>query len=149
MSEQTQAIPPGWYTDPNDSGTRRYWDGGLWTDSRAPIDTSDRGPRNGIAVTAFVLGLVGAVIGLLIAVIAYPIPLALGLAAVPLGIIARIKAKRPEIGRKGMATWAVILGLLSITWGIVGAVSFNNAVNDLNHSLSSHCVNHPNASDCQ
>ena len=101
-----------------------------------------------MAVTAFVLGLVGAVIGLVIAIIAYPIPLALGLAAVPLGIIARVRAKRPGVGRRGMATWAVILGLLSITWGIVGAVAFDKAVNDLNHSLSSHCLNHPTAPDC-
>jgi hypothetical protein len=102
-----------------------------------------------MAVTAFVLGLVGAVIGLIIAIIAWPIPFMLGLAAVPLGLIARRKAKKnPGVGRKGLATWAVVLGLLSITWGIIGAVSFNNSVNDLNKSLSTHCLNNPNAPDC-
>jgi hypothetical protein len=102
-----------------------------------------------MAVTAFVLGLVGAAIGLIIAIIAYPIPLMLGLAAVPLGIIARWRAKKnPSVGRKGLATWAVVLGLLSVTWGIIGAVAFNDAVNDLDKSLSSHCLNNPNAADC-
>ncbi|MGH2973757.1 MAG: DUF2510 domain-containing protein [Solirubrobacterales bacterium] len=141
------ATPAGWYKDPQDPTTRRYWDGVQWTDSRAPLET-DSGPRNGMAVTAFVLGLIGALIGLIIAVFAYPVPLCLGLAAVPLGIIARVRAGRPGVGRKGMATWGMVLGLLSITWGIVGAVAFNNAVNDLNHSLSSHCLNHPSAPDC-
>jgi hypothetical protein len=103
-----------------------------------------------MAVTAFVLGLVGAVIGLVIAVIAFPIPLGLGLAAVPLGFIARNRAtKDPAVGRKTMATWGIVLGVLSITWGIIGAVVLNNAVEDLDKSLSTHCLNHPNASDCQ
>jgi hypothetical protein len=28
--------PPGWYPDPNDSTTNRYWDGQQWTDDRSP-----------------------------------------------------------------------------------------------------------------
>ena len=151
----TELPPPpnrkaGWYPDPeNPSAARRYWDGEQWSESRAPVEAEASGPRNGMAVTAFVLGLVGAVLGLIIAVIAYPIPLALGIAAVPLGLIARRRAKKnPGVGRKGLATWAVVLGLLSVTWGIIGAVAFNNAVNDLDKSLSSHCLSHPNAPDC-
>ena len=36
-----QPLPPaGWYPDPDDPGhLQRYWDGRLWTDSRAPADT--------------------------------------------------------------------------------------------------------------
>jgi hypothetical protein len=144
----------GWFPDPdNPTVSRRYWDGQHWTEHRAPVEaaaSAATAPSNGMAVTAFVLGLVGAVIGLIIAVIAYPIPLMLGLAAVPLGLIARRRAKKnPAVGRKGLATWAVALGLLSVTWGIVGAVTFNDAVNDLDKSLSSHCLNQPNAPDCQ
>lgn len=33
MSELPNA---GWYVDPNDSQTNRYWDGQQWTESRAP-----------------------------------------------------------------------------------------------------------------
>jgi hypothetical protein len=106
-------------------------------------------PPNGLAVTAFVLGLVGAVIGLIIAVFAYPVPLMLGIAAVPLGLIARRKAKKnPDAGCKGLATWPVVLGRLSVTWGTTGAVICDDAVNDLDKSLSSHCLNNPNAPDC-
>ena len=27
---------PGWYPDPEMAGTNRYWDGGQWTEHRAP-----------------------------------------------------------------------------------------------------------------
>src|SRR5262245_27430836 len=147
---ETAPPPAGWLPDPdNPSAARRYWDGEQWTESRAPVEAEASGPRNGMAVTAFVLGLVGAVIGLVIAVIAFPIPLMLGIATVPLGLIARRKAKRdPAAGRKGLATWAIVLGLLSVTWGVIGAVAMNNAVNDLDKRLSSHCLNNPNAADC-
>jgi Protein of unknown function (DUF2510) len=156
-TEQTAPPPAGWLPDPdNPSAARRYWDGEHWTESRAPVEAEASGPRNGMAVTAFVLGLVGAVIGLVIAIIAFPIPLMLGIAAVPLALIARRKAKRnPGVGRKGLATWAMVLGLLSVTWGVIGAVQYNDAVNevdkslsDLDKSLSSHCLNNPNAPDC-
>ena len=31
-----QATPPGWYPDPNDPYTQRYWDGLQWTENRSP-----------------------------------------------------------------------------------------------------------------
>src|SRR3954447_25254270 len=128
----------GWYPDPdNPAAARRYWDGIRWTDSRAPIDTQAAGPRNGMAVTAFILGLVGATIGLVIAIFAFPLPLMLGIAAVPLGFLGyRRVTKDPSAGRKGLAIWGIVLGCLAISWGIVGAVAFNNAVNDFNNAVN-------------
>jgi MFS family permease len=145
----TSGPPAGWYPDPdNPDAARRYWDGRRWTDSRAPVE-AEAGPRNGMAVTAFVLGLVGVTLGAVIAVLFFPIPLGLGLAAFVLGWIARRRATRdPAAGRKGMATWGVVLGLLSVGIGIIGAVAVNSAVNDLDKALSTHCLNHPDASDC-
>lgn len=32
----TPPTPPGWYPDPNDAGSQRYWDGSTWTDHRSP-----------------------------------------------------------------------------------------------------------------
>lgn len=32
------SAPPGWYSDPEMAGTRRYWDGETWTDHRAPTE---------------------------------------------------------------------------------------------------------------
>jgi hypothetical protein len=128
----------GWYPDPDSpAATRRYWDGASWTDSRAPLETQATGPRNGMAVTAFVLGLVGATIGLVIAIFAFPLPLMLGIAAVPLGFLGYRRVKKdPSAGRKGLAIWGIVLGCLAITWGIVGAVAFNNAVNDFNNAVN-------------
>jgi hypothetical protein len=33
-------VAPGWYPDPNDAGTQRYWDGEAWTEHTAPISGS-------------------------------------------------------------------------------------------------------------
>ena len=123
--------PAGWYQDPQDPTTRRYWDGFAWTDSRAPVER----PTNNMAIAAFVIGIVGAVGGLFVAVFLYPLPLVLGLAALPLGIIATVKASRGA-GRKGLAIAAIVLGSLSIVWGIAGAVFFQQAVDDFNHDLT-------------
>ena len=32
--------PPGWYPDPHDSTSIRYWDGQQWTENRAPAQTA-------------------------------------------------------------------------------------------------------------
>ena len=105
------------------------------------------GTGNGLAVTALVCGIVGAVVGL-IPILAIP-ALALGLVAFVLGILGRRKAKKdPRAGRKGAATAGIILGVIAIALGIAGLVIVNDAVNDLDRSLSSHCLNHPNAPDC-
>jgi hypothetical protein len=92
-------------------------------------------PTNNIAIAAFVIGIVGGVGGLFVAVFLYPLPLVLGLAALPLGIIATVKASRGA-GRKGLAIAAIVLGSLSIVWGIAGAVFFQQAVDKLNHDLT-------------
>lgn len=165
--------PAGWYEDPANPSREKYWDGRQWTKHKRPkaqaapaqqavaTDASLTAPAtaapaqvvvapsNGIAVASFVTGLVGAIIGLVIFVFAYPIPLVLGLVAVPLGFVGWRKANKvPAAGRKGLAIWGVVLGCLAIAFGVIGAVAFNNAVNDLDKSLSSHCLNHPNAPDC-
>ena len=33
----TPPTPAGWYPDPDDSGSQRFWDGSAWTEHRAPI----------------------------------------------------------------------------------------------------------------
>lgn len=42
----TQAVPEGWYTDPQDPARRRYWDGSAWT---AQTEPSDVAPPTGAA----------------------------------------------------------------------------------------------------
>lgn len=48
---------PGWYADPTDPRTQRYWDGKRWTESRSPAATAVAPPTNGKAIAAMVLGI--------------------------------------------------------------------------------------------
>jgi Na+/proline symporter len=94
-----------------------------------------------------VCGIVGAIFGL-IPILGIP-ALALGLVAFVLGFMGRGRAKRdPTAGRKGAATAGIILGVIAIALGIAGLVIVNDTVNDLDRSLSNHCLNNPNAPDC-
>jgi uncharacterized membrane protein YdbT with pleckstrin-like domain len=72
MSTTTELPGPGWYPDPNDPQTNRYWDGGKWTESRAPIttptttekrDTFEAVDGIGYALAVF-LPLIGFIMGL-------------------------------------------------------------------------------------
>ena len=51
--------PAGWYPDPSDPTSQRYWDGARWTDNRTP-GASQAGAQtgtNGKAIAALVLGI--------------------------------------------------------------------------------------------
>ena len=69
------ATPPGWYPDPDDEGSTRYWDGHGWSEERAPAPgTRQRVPgekereASAIIVAGYVFAvlipIVGFVIGL-------------------------------------------------------------------------------------
>jgi len=40
MTDRPPPLPPGWYSDPEQVETQRYWDGQNWTDQRAPARAS-------------------------------------------------------------------------------------------------------------
>lgn len=85
-------------------------------------------PRNGMAVAALTLGIIGVVTGL--------IPLLFWI-AVPCGVLALIfglVARRQEIRRK-MATWGAVLGVAAIGLGILGVAIINDAFDDLDDDL--------------
>jgi hypothetical protein len=89
---------------------------------------------NGFAVTALVLGLIGAVVGLV--PIFFLGAWLLGLLAVIFGFAGRLRAKRePEAGHAKMAIAGVILGAIAIILGIIGLNVVNSAVDDLNSDL--------------
>lgn len=89
-------------------------------------------PGNGMAVAALVLGVVGAVFGLipLLFFVAFP----LGVLAIVFGIAGRRKAKRGASG-KGMSTAGVILGVVAFALAIAGIVIVDDAVTDLDEEL--------------
>jgi hypothetical protein len=51
----TPSASPGWYPDPNDPTSRRYWDGSEWTEQRAPATQAAK--TNGFAIASLVLGI--------------------------------------------------------------------------------------------
>lgn len=97
-----------------------------------------RPARNGLGISALVLGVIGAVSGL----IPFFFWLAgiLGVIALILGLVGRGRAKRGEATNKGMATFGAVLGLISLILAVVGVVitfkAVDDAVNDLNKAAS-------------
>ena len=90
---------------------------------------------NGLAVAGLVIGLVGFVLGLI--PILFFIAWAAGITAFVLGIVARRRAaQRPEVGRKTMATWAIVLGILSFGIGIAGYAILNDAFTSAEDELN-------------
>lgn len=59
-------VPPGWYPDPSQVGTQRYWDGRIWTDQMAPLAPMVA-PSSSFAafeVAPVVMALIGAVLAI-------------------------------------------------------------------------------------
>lgn len=90
---------------------------------------------NGLATAALVLGIIGAVVGLI--PLTSPVALVLGVLATVFGAIGRNKAaKNPEVPNKGRATAGLVLGIVSIVLSIIGMVIVSNAVNDTEKELN-------------
>ena len=96
------STPPGWYPDPHDPGTQRYWDGAQWTESRAPVGAGSA-PTNGKAIASLVLGL------LFLCGIGSILALVFGTQAKN-----EIEASRGAQGGEGMAQAGIILGWIGI-----------------------------------
>ena len=103
------STPPGWYPDPHDPYTQRYWDGAQWTDSRSPAVIGHQNPpTNGKATAALVLGLVFLCgIGSILALV--------------FGYQAKneIEASNGAQGGEGMATAGIVLGWVGIGLALV------------------------------
>ncbi|MFJ8887631.1 DUF4352 domain-containing protein [Streptomyces sp. NPDC102402] len=88
-----------------------------------------RPARNGLGISALVLGIIGTVSGL--------IPLffwlagILGLIALILGLAGRGRVKRGEATNKGVTTFGAVLGLVALILSVVGAVLTFKAVDDV------------------
>lgn len=60
------SVPAGWYPDPTQTATQRYWDGSAWTEQRAPLAApalpQQSAERTTIEVSPrLVLGILGAI----------------------------------------------------------------------------------------
>ncbi|MET9516711.1 DUF4190 domain-containing protein [Streptomyces sp. NPDC002994] len=94
--------------------------------------------RNGLGTAALILGIIGALSGL----IPFFFWLAgiLGIIALIMGLAGRGRAKRGGATNKGVALAGTILGLISLIMSVVGAVilfkAVDDAVDDLNKATS-------------
>lgn len=70
-----EAIPAGWYADPDEPSTRRYWDGEEWTDWTDKTYERDLGRQEGSKnetlvtigwITAVFIPIVGLILGIVI-----------------------------------------------------------------------------------
>jgi hypothetical protein len=81
MSGETPSpsVPAGWYPDPTQPGTQRYWDGSQWTEHRAPLSPAPASaPPAATGTSSWSLTpsprLIIALLGVLAAVIAIFLP---------------------------------------------------------------------------
>ncbi|WP_392753334.1 DUF4190 domain-containing protein [Streptomyces sp. LN590] len=105
----------------------------------APAQTPGlRSARNGLGISALILGIIGAVSGL----IPFLFWLAgiLGVIALILGLVGRGRVKRGEATNKGATTFGAVLGLIALILSVVGAVitfkAVGDAVDELDRAVS-------------
>lgn len=133
MLPPTSSVPGGWYPDPENEGTERYWDGWAWSEQRRPAQGYElvapvvlraplqQSPSNPQAVTALSCGASASVFGAIPFTfwIAFP----LGIIAIIFGALGRSKAQRePLAGKRSMATWGLGLGVAGLVLGLVGLI---------------------------
>ncbi|WP_405390348.1 DUF4352 domain-containing protein [Streptomyces sp. NBC_01102] len=93
-----------------------------------------RPARNGLGISALVLGIIGTVSGLI--PLLFWLAGILGVIALILGLAGRGRAKRGEASNKGVATFGAVLGLVSLILSVVGAVLTFKAVDDVVNDIS-------------
>jgi glucose uptake protein GlcU len=156
---------PGWYTDPEQYGMERYWDGTAWTGQRRPVQAYavpavpvvapmpvgavSPVPTNGLATASLVCGIVGAVFSL----IPWTFWLAwiLGILAIVFGAIGRKRADRdPAVGKRSSATAGLILGVVAIVLGTVGLVLLATVLKHTVHTSNGFesCFDNPDQLHC-
>ncbi|WP_030897577.1 DUF4190 domain-containing protein [Streptomyces sp. NRRL F-5126] len=89
--------------------------------------------RNGLGIAALILGLVGAISG--IVPLLFWLAGVLGLIALVLGLAGRGRAKRGGATNKGVATVGSVLGLVAMIVAVIGAVITFRAVGDAVDSI--------------
>ena len=144
-----QTPPAGWYPDDSvdaPAGRQRYWDGSAWTEawkhatapttapSTAPTVATvaydqpppayqaavQQAPRNGLGTAALILGIIGAVSGVI--PLMFWLAGTLGLIGLILGFIARGRVKRGEATNGMAALWGIITNAVSLVLSVVGLV---------------------------
>lgn len=90
-------------------------------------------PKNGLAIAALVLGIVGLVF-CLIPILGF-IAIPLGALALIFGIIGIVRKRKGTATAGGMAIAGTIAGLVALVVGIIGVAIVSDAVNDVDEAL--------------
>ena len=148
---------PGWYADPENPGSERYWDGTFWSDQRRPAGSADvtpstsnaPPPSSGFAVTALVCGIIGVVTFWIY------VGLVLGIIAIVFGVLGRKRAQNePGDGKNGMATAGLVLGIIAtaatLLWILFIVILVSETVNSIDNLTRdfSYCLEHPDDVGC-
>lgn len=145
MTEQPPPPPAGWYPDPSGAPGLRYWDGTAWTDQEAPSTATqpqpspevlvrEAPPRNGLGIAALILGIVGAVSGLI--PLLFWVAGTLGVTGLVLGFVGRARAQRGEATNGKTALWGIITSAIALVLSIIGMVIVFDAFGDAADELA-------------
>lgn len=111
----------------------------------APAPQPQTPIRNGLGTAALVLGIIGALSGLI--PILFWLAGVLGVIALVLGLAGRGRVKRGEAVNKGVTTTGAVLGIVSLILSVVGAVitfkAVDDAVDEINKELSNTATKDP------
>jgi hypothetical protein len=118
MSNDAAPVPnAGWYADPANPGTNRYWTGQTWTESDQASVASRLTPaafRNSTGTWAFVLGLVALVL-FWVPVLYLITSIAGGIVAIILAVRARRACAQGLASNRSMATAGLVLGIIGLS----------------------------------
>jgi len=140
------ATPPAYGQNPYGQSMPAYQPQPLYGQpAGSPYGGSPAAPRNGLGTTALVLGIIGAVVGLLMFL--FFVVFVLGVLAVIFGLIGRGRAKRGAATNKTQATWGFALGVVSLALSIVGGIVTVHVVN-VQRDCRDRAVNQQQYDDC-
>jgi Protein of unknown function (DUF2510) len=130
MTLAVTQVPAGWYPDPEDPKSLRYWDGQKYTMQRIRTPSEQAGAAATVILSGLALGF-GAIAGGLalfsIPVLLFPLPLGFGTAGVALCLAA--------LTTKGPKPWYLAIAAIAAIGGIVVGVSGYNDFSEASRSL--------------
>ncbi|MFD3664185.1 DUF4352 domain-containing protein [Streptomyces sp. NPDC058659] len=97
-------------------------------DTQVPPAAPQQAMRNGLGTAALILGIIGAVSGLI--PLLFWLAGTLGLIALILGLVGKGRVKRGEANNKGVTLTGAVLGLVSLILATVGLIITVTAVSD-------------------
>lgn len=138
-----QTSPPGWYPDPGNAASQRYWDGREWTElvsvSAAPLMRGDsNGDRRGMSAWAIVAFVVA-----ILALLTSPIPILNNITgfvicpiALILGVIALFTTGRGKARGRGFGIASIIISVVSFVVVLASQALYSSALEGIGDAFN-------------